>query len=458
LAAVVVAAALVAGCKHGDTKSASAPAPPPPIARSGVTRAHEKTTSVPGPVAHPADPLDRSNSHLALEVRPFGSVPFDSMTLPLVGLRSVGGVKGRSEFVIAAQYGASPGWAALLADGTRDAISIPGGLRISAFRASAEPAGGGNAKERGTVEAIAWARPLPRGLLLGRSCDERGFLVESPRPDGSRWIGRAAWDSGEIQWLAQERGVAAFGVLGPHGELAYSRQKPADPSSPAGPFELVVRAPGASGDSDRTLALPGVSLVLPVFSADGARVFVFAVAMTEGARLRVLDVELGTNQPLVVDGETELNVEASIASAYQAVLCVQTPWHAPITGPLSRGLAIMSGESASMVWLDPASGTIAPLARGTVGAAPVLDSRGSEARGLLLGAAAELIYQPLAANAAQNAEFSQEGSVLKGSFVPRTLGAGPGAKYILISPPMAGKSEEVRLYEIRPREVRENER
>jgi hypothetical protein len=453
LAALLVASLLPLGCRHLARNASSEPALPPPIARTAISRAHER----PGTSRTPTDPLAAAKSpgaSLAIDVRPLGFIPFDSVTLPLVAMRSV---EGRREYVLAAQVGATPTWPALLADGTPEDSSQPRGLQIVAFRASADA--GPSGRDRRSLEAIAWQTGLSRGLLLGRSCDERGFLVEWPRHDGSRWIGRVDWSTGAEEWLADSRAtVNAFATLGPDGSLAYSRRNTHRADSAAPAFELVVRSAGGSAESERVLALPGVSLVFPCFSADADVVYVLGVGEQPGARLRVFAVNLalpGEGQApgaLRIAGESSLDVEASIASAFQTTLCIQTPWPGPRRGPLSRGIALMSGETASMAWIDPSRSAVIPLAGATVGAVPFFDPLGAGAKGLLLGAASDLVFQAVESGDAAP-KFAREASVWRGGFVPRVVGDENRPRYILFSPPLAGASEQTGVYELRPEEV-----
>ncbi len=105
-------------------------------------------------------------------------------------------------------------------------------------------------------------------VLLGRSCDSEGFLVESPREDGSRWIGRASWETGRITWLVSDEYVNAFAALGPDGRLAFSRRAKDDAQ-----FELVVR----HGDREWSYATPKQSWLMPIFSGRDDGLFVLSL-------------------------------------------------------------------------------------------------------------------------------------------------------------------------------------
>jgi hypothetical protein len=107
---------------------------------------------------------------------------------------------------IAVQDGDPPSWEAILAE------------------PAAQPPGNAGISLRQTDKHDTKPLPLnlPPGLLLGRSCDDRGFLVEAPQADGSRWIGRVAWVGGNLEWLVRGPLVAAHAVFTPRGELLYT--------------------------------------------------------------------------------------------------------------------------------------------------------------------------------------------------------------------------------------------
>jgi len=201
------------------------------------SKAESKAATMPGKIV---------GSALSVDLRPLGLVPTDGYTLPLLS------PDGR---LMAVQTGTVPDLATLLA---RPQQSTPIASRIAMYRV--EP--------RGLVRLGETAT----GLVLGRSADARGFLVESPRPDGSRWIGRHPWGGDEPEWLVQNGDVNAFGVLGPNGSLAYATRGRVDRG-----FTLVVRG------EDRSARLPSEGVrdyLFPTFSADGSRVF--ALSLRDG--------------------------------------------------------------------------------------------------------------------------------------------------------------------------------
>jgi hypothetical protein len=208
-----------------------------------TTRSTLVAARVPAPLAAP-----RPGEPYA-GVRVLGSVPYDGRTLPLVS---------PDGFFVATQVGAAAAWDALL--GVPGARSIPP-CAVEIYRCD----------PRGEV-AVLQAR-TETGLLLGRSADEAGLLVESPHDDGARWIGRLPWVGGPVQWLVADDRVNAFACLGPQGRLAWSRRRP-----DAENFDLVVRL----GNDEWSLEANGGDWLMPAWSKDPDGLFVLRLA---GGRL-----------------------------------------------------------------------------------------------------------------------------------------------------------------------------
>ncbi|MHC5003914.1 MAG: hypothetical protein ACYTJ0_12400, partial [Planctomycetota bacterium] len=179
---------------------------------------------------------------------PLGKVPADGFSLPLLS------PDGR---YVATQTGVAPEWSTALAE--IDA-PVPEATTVEIHEALFE--------QRQVVRRSS----LGDAILLGRQSDAEGFLVEHPRADGSRWIGRAAWTSGQVEWLVQDDAANAFATTGPAGQLAWSRR-------PVGAqrLELVVRD---AGGSTWTLGGPGQDWLMPTWSGkdDG----LFALLLEDG--------------------------------------------------------------------------------------------------------------------------------------------------------------------------------
>lgn len=179
---------------------------------------------------------------------PLGTVPYDNMALPLIS------PDGR---FLAVQTGAPPTWPTALAEPGAD---VPVATQLQVYEVDL----------RENLELTDRRPPtlvtsLSEPALLGRTCDAEGFLIESPREDGSRWIGKANWQSGEIQWLVTGSDVNAFAAMGLGGRLAWSR-RPVDGEQ----FELVVRS--GSGD-EWSVAAPGDNWLMPSWSGRGEGLF-----------------------------------------------------------------------------------------------------------------------------------------------------------------------------------------
>lgn len=224
----------------------------PPSAKDSA-----KGSAADGRLFDPIDhPLGYSTSAMSRSaVLPLGEVPYDNMVLPLVS------PDGR---FIATQTGVAPTWETALAEA---AAQVPQATRVEIYgldrREPIEP------RERMPAALLA---SLSEPALLGRSCDEEGFLVESPREDGSRWIGKASWENGTITWLVTGSDVNAFAALGPDGRLAWSRR-------PVGAerFDLVFR----QGEREIVIAGEHGDWLHPVWSGRGD--LLFALNLQDGA-------------------------------------------------------------------------------------------------------------------------------------------------------------------------------
>lgn len=177
----------------------------------------------PAAVLRPVDSGPTASGRVIFGIEPLGAVEYDGMTLPVI---SPGGG------ALAVQAGAPAEWAALLAvPGATSAAS-----RIEVYDLRQRPIA--LAPWSAAARTPEGESPIPVGALLGRSTDASGFLIEWPRSDGSRWIGRARWDSGRVEWLVRGESVNAHAVLLADGSLIFTRQAPG-----AAAPELVERRP-----------------------------------------------------------------------------------------------------------------------------------------------------------------------------------------------------------------------
>lgn len=209
----------------------------------------------------PGEPVVLTSVHA--ELTPLGIVPYDEFALPLV---EPGGT------MVATQVGVPPYWTTIVA--APDA-PFPRDSSVRVYRLGFEQ------DQRGAL-----VHHLPRGTLLGRDADDTGFLVEQMFEDGSRSIGKTAWRTGEVTWLADDGNVNAFGSLGPDGWIAWST-RPHDRDT----FDLVARR------GDREVFIPSTeewSWLMPSFSTDGR--WLFALRLRDGVLTLVafpLDLEPG---------------------------------------------------------------------------------------------------------------------------------------------------------------------
>lgn len=185
---------------------------------------------------------DAGDSGASFSWNSIGLVEYDDFSIPLLS-------PDGSRFAI--RSGAAPGWEEILAE--------PGSTPV--------PVATFSIHEIDEETGLRLQREIRGSWILGRSADERGFLVEEPLSNGSRRIGRVDWDSGDVSWLIDDGNVAAFASIGSDGTMAYSRRDIEDAS-----FELVLRL----GDGSGTWVIPsewGRSWIDPVLAPDGRTLF-----------------------------------------------------------------------------------------------------------------------------------------------------------------------------------------
>ena len=217
---------------------------------------------------------------------PRGSVPYDNLSLPLTS------PCGR---YLATQTGLPPTWETLLA---APYVEPPYGTDVVIYELDLESR---DAVRIATIEVDA---------VLGRSVNQRGFLIESPREDGSRWIGFVDWVDGELMWLIDDDAVNAFAVLGEDGRLAWSRREPDRVT-----FELVIW----DGQYEHVISSDeSTDWVMPTWSPSGSGLFVFT--LSETGRMDLV-YGLGSDERAFRQSRQRLQLvrEGNIFGAYQAV-------------------------------------------------------------------------------------------------------------------------------------------
>ncbi|HYE02828.1 MAG TPA: hypothetical protein VD963_06300, partial [Phycisphaerales bacterium] len=284
------------------------------------------------------------------------------------------------------------------------------------------------------IEPLPWSGTLPGGLLLGRSADGDGFLVEFPRADGSRAIGRVAWADGRLSWMAdEESAVCAHATLLPGGGLAYCR-RPAD----AADFVLVLRDP--AGSEDRVLAFPGAALLFPLVG--GASAVAVIRQTPAGLELVGLGGVTGARTPEVI-AATPLAGAPDPYLAYQATLGFQTPLSgdpeqagsgAVGTGG-GRSVLVLVPGSGAITEFNPVTGVLRPLVAGGAGgcAAP---------GGYLVGAPGSLVRVRTDAGVVPQEpgppRLTTIWPILRGAYVPRATDQ-PGRFVLLGQAPAGGQ-------------------
>jgi hypothetical protein len=254
MCAFVACVIALAGCVTERVEPAR---PRPTTASSGESRGGGDGSTSKAPdsspvldrLATPAIKADSVLTRVVVAVKPIGSIPYDGMVLPLIS------PDGR---FAATQVGPPPPWPALLAEPGAHPEGVH--TRIEIYDLMSE-----------TPTLVVVPEPLPEGCLLGRGVSDRGFLIERPNEDGSRWIGLVTW-TGALDWLiggtgdeADER-VNAQATLLPTGDLVYVR-------------DGVLRMRGvsqASAGEESVLRKPGVRFVLPMATGDEGVVYALA--------------------------------------------------------------------------------------------------------------------------------------------------------------------------------------
>jgi hypothetical protein len=154
---------------------------------------------------------------------------------------------------------------------------------------------------------------LGNDLLIGRSCDSEGFLVESPRLDGARWIGKVNWQGGEPTWIVADEDVNAFASLGPAGEIAWCHRR-----RDVEKFSILVKR----GDVIQEIPPPqDGSWLAPSFSSDGK--FLYALRLRDGV-LAACAFPISQTISMTPIIFIDLSWRADARMAYQTVIPLRT--------------------------------------------------------------------------------------------------------------------------------------
>lgn len=329
--AVIILCAALANMQGCVTENAPRPAPKNSSTGAALPE---------GPIAVPAKAIS-TNSRVVMGVAPMGTIPYDGQVLPLTS---------PDGHFCATQQGQAPTWATLVA--APDA-EIPTSSSIAVYDLTTAP-----------PKLIPQAQPQETGLMLGRSADHQGYLVESMRPDGSRWIGKASWLSGQIDWLVRGPDVCAHGVLTVTGDLVFTRRPITGAIA-----ELVVRTPAGvfanRSEGDRPYAMP--------MTANDPNT-IYALALTpSGIELQAIGWKPQASGSSKLGGVLARRVLCANNDAWAAYQIA-----APIQGPFPRRgesaqaasepLVIYNPPMSRMAVFDVRSGSLLPLATNSIAA------------------------------------------------------------------------------------------
>lgn len=287
---------MFSSCVTEETTRPTRPRPRNSVASSNSTQASP---------ALPKLNLSPDTRTLTVDVRAavvlLGSVGYDNFALPIVS------PDGR---FIVTEAGIAPTWDMILARGGAESGGagsgggeIPEATRLEIYSLDLRIGIPDSERQPAKLKTI-----VDEPVLLGRSCDVEGFLVEAPQEDGSRWIGKVSWETGRITWLVRDEYVNAFAALGPGGRLAWSRRARDDSQ-----FDLVVRR----GNQEWTYVTSEQSWLLPTWSGrdDG----LFALMLRAGD----LNLIFATASSRAAFGQsirtTPLATNSTMQTAYQTM-------------------------------------------------------------------------------------------------------------------------------------------
>ncbi|MBX3354720.1 MAG: hypothetical protein KF724_03365 [Phycisphaeraceae bacterium] len=295
------------------------------------------------PPLQPGGDETRRDGFLRVAIEPLGEVSNDGFTLPLCS------PDGR---FIAVQAMSNADWPTLTA-GPEQARAVRGRIVIyEVLLGALQPLG-----------------EVAGPYLLGRSASDEGFLVESPREDGSRAIGLVRWDDRQIEWLIEDSFVNAFAVLGPRGTWAYSR-RPVDGRG----FELVIERP-----EGRMVFSTGRdhSWLLPRFDGDGN---LFALRLTDGTlAMGFLPMTPGIAESAETLRPAVRMLPLSLRGSPDRALATMTPTDGLAPVGLSEQVLFFHPDFRRMALWDAGSDSPQLLVDGSVGAAIIPDGKNSRA-------------------------------------------------------------------------------
>ncbi|MBM4108780.1 MAG: hypothetical protein FJ255_08200 [Phycisphaerae bacterium] len=342
------------------------------------------------PVARPADAARVSTSRVVVSVAPAGAVGYDGQSLPIVS------PDGR---FLAVQEGDPPPWPTLLADPS----ATPAHTSRLAVYDLAEP----------IARRVEWPEQPPMGLVAGRGADSTGVLVEWPREDGARWIGRLLWLSGQVQWLVTGDTVNAHAAWTADSRLVYTRRGVAD--LPEATHLVVLNADG----SESTRRAAGGAYAFPLTTSDASVVYAL-VRTPSGTDIEAVRMLADTPHSPARLGSTlarrTVSRRPEPAMGFQITAPVQTA--PPRTGAGSPDPALFyHPDLARMVTFEARESSFGLLAPRSIAA--VRWTHGG-ADGYLCTTPEGLVFTPTPpAPSGEEARRAPDVRVIAGHFVPR---------------------------------------
>lgn len=355
-----------------------------------------------GPVAKPAVGVT-SSAAIKVTLHPLGTVLYDGQALPLVS------PDGR---FMAVQSGEAPTWPAILAEDGAEPVNR---TTITLFDIS------GN-----SIRALSTGASGLGGIMLGRSADGEGFLVEAPQRDGSRWIGKVNWLTGEIGWAARDERVNAHAILTPSGGVVFTRRSVGSKSA-----VLVLHEPG---HQESTREAADGSYLFPMPS--GERDIVYTMRThPAGTDFEVLRVKDGGFESSVMRRTLAGTNDPLLAHQMAVTVAPQGP-----SGREHRSLACLSPRHGRIGVFDLSTGLFEPLAPGTVAAAAAPEG---SSPGYYCTTGDSLVFVP---KVGTGSEAGAAVAVLSSPYVPRASWGAPGS-LLLVGPVknVPDKLEIVRL-------------
>lgn len=363
-----------------------------------------------GAVARPASTATTVQSAVRVAIQPLGHIDFDRQILPQVAPNG---------HAIASQVGEAPDWPTMLAE---PGASIPR-TRITALKIN----------DDGKLMPIVWPSST-NGMLLGRSADTRGVLVESPRADGSRWIGVLPWATGEVDWLITTQQVNAHAII-VGNTLAWCQRD-------IGEAHWTIRVRDLTTGAEAAIQ-SNASLAFPLITPDERTVLALAVGEE---RLRLQSHAIERSSRGIRLGGLKARIDLGIGGeglirAYQTMLPAQaTPQRSTTTAAANQSslagslVLIYHPGIAAMALIDAERGEFTPLAPQSIAGALNLDEQG-QLVGVFLTTPRGLEHQPILA-APRGRRLGDTGPttrVLSETYVPRLLNH-PTLPYLLLGP------------------------